>query len=344
MSILLLSIAIIPMVGMFDMGLKTATSSGNYDGARALAYTNLEKVRSLPYATAKVTYKPDNATPTAGTTVSCNTGIYTCGVTTTYVDNSLSANSAATTKMQVVVTVQWARGSQLYNHRAHGAMREVLKRQLLAEEKGFTLTEVLVTMMMMIVVLFALYSIFDMGMRVFSFGNNKVEAVENARLGLDKMEREMRAAYPYNKVTDNNQLFWVYNSPTTPQVPPNTPTAPATIPGPVTFGNNLNNNFQILGDEATESISYYLQNGMLMRSVNGNGQEVAGPVPAGGFEVHSYSSATGTGCPKKDSAGNLVAEAATEASINIVCVRLVINVNGRSQTLTADVALRNRGQ
>jgi Tfp pilus assembly protein PilV len=109
-SILLLSIAIIPMVGMFDTGLKTATSSGNYDGARALAYTNLEKVRSLPYADAKVNYKPVNATPPAGTTVSCDTGMYTCGVTTTYVDNSLSANSAATTKMQVVVTVQWAGG------------------------------------------------------------------------------------------------------------------------------------------------------------------------------------------------------------------------------------------
>jgi type II secretory pathway component PulJ len=226
-------------------------------------------------------------------------------------------------------------------------MRGTLKRQLLAEEKGFTLTEVLVTMMMMIIVLFALYSIFDMGMRVFSFGNNKVEAVGNARLGLEKMEREMRAAYPYNKATNNNQLFWVYNFPTTPQVPPNNPTAPGISPGPVTFGNNLNinnSNYQILGDEATESISYYLQNGMLMRSVNGNGQEVAGPVPAGGFEVHSYSSATGTGCPKEDSAGDLVTEAATEASINVVCVRLTIDVKGRSQTLTADVALRNRGQ
>jgi len=109
-SIMLLAIAIIPMVGMFDTGLKSATAGDNYDTARALAYTNLEKVRSLPYATAKVNYKPVNATPTAGTTVSCNTGIFTCGVTTTYVDDSFSPDSASTTKMQVVVTVQWAGG------------------------------------------------------------------------------------------------------------------------------------------------------------------------------------------------------------------------------------------
>ncbi len=54
---------------------------------------------------------------------------------------------------------------------------------LLSEEGGFTLPELMVTMVMMLTVLFALYSIFDMSIRVFSFGNHKVEAVENARLG-----------------------------------------------------------------------------------------------------------------------------------------------------------------
>ncbi len=48
----------------------------------------------------------------------------------------------------------------------------------------------------MIVVLSALYSVFDMSLRVFSFGNDKVEAVESARVGMEKMEREIRAAYP----------------------------------------------------------------------------------------------------------------------------------------------------
>lgn len=71
-----------------------------------------------------------------------------------------------------------------------------LRDKLLREESGFTLPELLVTMLMMLTVMFALYSIFDMGIRVFSYGNDKIEAVENARIGLARMEREIRAAYP----------------------------------------------------------------------------------------------------------------------------------------------------
>ena len=107
---MILTIAIIPMVGMFDMGLKSATTAGNYDGARALANANLEKVRSLSYADAKAAYKPINATPTPGAAVSCDVEPYDCEVTTTYVDNSFNANSAATTKMLVEVTVEWDGG------------------------------------------------------------------------------------------------------------------------------------------------------------------------------------------------------------------------------------------
>ncbi len=112
-SIMILGIAIIPMVGMFDMGLKTATTGSNYDKARALANANLEKVQSLSYADAKVAYKPVNA---GGTTVSCDSGIFTsptgggCSVTTTYVNDSLSDNSTSTTKMRVEVTVTWDGG------------------------------------------------------------------------------------------------------------------------------------------------------------------------------------------------------------------------------------------
>ena len=54
-SILLLSVAIIPMVGMFDAGLRAATSSGNYDKARALANQQLERAKNLPYGSASAT-------------------------------------------------------------------------------------------------------------------------------------------------------------------------------------------------------------------------------------------------------------------------------------------------
>ena len=48
-SIMILSIAIIPMVGMFDAGLKAASTGGNYDKARTLANLVLEEAKSLPY-------------------------------------------------------------------------------------------------------------------------------------------------------------------------------------------------------------------------------------------------------------------------------------------------------
>jgi len=77
-----------------------------------------------------------------------------------------------------------------------------LRGRLVEDESGFTLSELLVTMLMMLTVMFALYSIFDMGIRIFRFGNDELEAVENARLGLEKMEREIRGAYPYSDSDD----------------------------------------------------------------------------------------------------------------------------------------------
>jgi Tfp pilus assembly protein PilV len=50
-SIMLLTIAILPMVGMFDMGLNSATAGSQYDKARALANLKMEEAESLPFAT-----------------------------------------------------------------------------------------------------------------------------------------------------------------------------------------------------------------------------------------------------------------------------------------------------
>ncbi len=45
-----LVLAIVPMAGMLASGLRAATSSGEYDAARALANEWLEQVRALPYS------------------------------------------------------------------------------------------------------------------------------------------------------------------------------------------------------------------------------------------------------------------------------------------------------
>lgn len=48
-AMVLLSVAIMPMVGMFDAALRAANASGDYEAARACAGQKLEDAKSLPY-------------------------------------------------------------------------------------------------------------------------------------------------------------------------------------------------------------------------------------------------------------------------------------------------------
>lgn len=50
-AIVILTTAIIPMVGMFDAALRVVSTSGDYGVARACAGQKLEQLRSLPYET-----------------------------------------------------------------------------------------------------------------------------------------------------------------------------------------------------------------------------------------------------------------------------------------------------
>lgn len=47
-AIVLLSLAILPMVSMFDAGLRSAALGGNYDQARTLANSNIEAAKANP--------------------------------------------------------------------------------------------------------------------------------------------------------------------------------------------------------------------------------------------------------------------------------------------------------
>ncbi len=51
------------MVTMLDTGLKTSTTSGNYDRARLLANTELERAKSLAYATVKSNFPAGTGNP-----------------------------------------------------------------------------------------------------------------------------------------------------------------------------------------------------------------------------------------------------------------------------------------
>lgn len=206
---------------------------------------------------------------------------------------------------------------------------------MLRDESGFTLPEMLVTIMVMIVVLFALYSIFDMGLRVFSFGNDKTEAVENARLGLEKMEREIRAAYPYDAAAGKNYVL----------LDPSAPTLEATSlsANQITFGNDLNGDNKVTCPITSpcEFITY----------------RVSGSTPYTLLRVNTATPSTSPGEPvveyvdgsagltftyfKPDDSGSLITTT-VPSDVKVVRVRLQINKNGRTQTLTTEMTLRNR--
>ena len=192
-------------------------------------------------------------------------------------------------------------------------VKRVIRERIVREELGFSLPEMLVTMMIMTVVLFALYNIFDMSMRIYSLGNDKVEAIENARLGLERMEREIRAAYPVNKAGGDNRVI----------------TSAITNPSAqITFGNDLNGNRT--ANDTGEQITYSLSGSSLLR----NDQPMIEFVKANGLTLR-YLDKTG-------------AETTMESAVARVKISLEIEIDRgsfgkRTQTLTTDVALRNRG-
>jgi Tfp pilus assembly protein PilX len=215
-------------------------------------------------------------------------------------------------------------------------------KRLLREEDGLTLSEMLVTMMLMTIVLFALYNIFDASIRVFSFGNDKVEAVENARRGLEKMELELRDAYPRDKAGGDATLLAAW-----------TPTR-------VTFGNELTGNREIRcpspppnPPSRCEIISYDVykpgdSSTYALGRANSSGG-VRQPV----VEYVGYTNCTDTGLSfeyfaRDGSRTNPSSPGAyTEADIAKVRVELEVEIDRgalgrRTQTLTTDVALRNR--
>ncbi|MDQ3284151.1 MAG: prepilin-type N-terminal cleavage/methylation domain-containing protein [Actinomycetota bacterium] len=197
-------------------------------------------------------------------------------------------------------------------------------------EAGFTLVEVLVAAAMMFAVLFALYAVFDVSARAYGYGGNRVEAVGNARLAMDRMEREIRAAFPYDRATDppKRYLFLDPLDPTKPAVPTATRVA---------FGNETTGDRKI---ETNEVIDYYLSGHDLKRSKGGSVQTLLDSVATDGLRFTPCRSAED--CPPAVSV-------ADEAEIRLLRIELAVDVERRGedparQRLATDVYLRNRGE
>jgi prepilin-type N-terminal cleavage/methylation domain-containing protein len=188
----------------------------------------------------------------------------------------------------------------------------------LREERGFTLTEMMVTIVIFTVILSALYSLFDMSVKVFMFGNNKAEAMANARLGLEKMEREIRQAYAFDRGAD----------------PPDTHLLNTKNATQIEFGNDLDGNgiIECTSEETCEIISYSLDGETLMRTSGGDPQPVVEHVDNVEF---TYFKADGT-------------TATNEPDVALVRIDVGITVDPpgpnkpATQELTTEVDLRNR--
>ena len=82
-SIIILAIAILPMVGMFDMGLNTANTGTKYDRARTLANTKLEQAKMLDYETVRTNFPSQAANgkgAPGGTGIITSSSVISCPV------------------------------------------------------------------------------------------------------------------------------------------------------------------------------------------------------------------------------------------------------------------------
>lgn len=123
-AIMLLALAIIPMVNMFDMGLRGATQGSSYDTARAFANAKLEQAKSLSYAQVRDSFpRTGDTTPSPSTpaTISTESGLpsgfsyslskqYLARPGTPTTSTSVNLNPGGTTDtgiIEMTVTVRW---------------------------------------------------------------------------------------------------------------------------------------------------------------------------------------------------------------------------------------------
>ena len=67
-------------------------------------------------------------------------------------------------------------------------------RQIFRDQRGFTLTELLMVTAVLGLVMAAVSAIQQQGQEAYTYGSNRVEAQQNARVALDVITRELRSA------------------------------------------------------------------------------------------------------------------------------------------------------
>jgi prepilin-type N-terminal cleavage/methylation domain-containing protein len=99
-AIVVLTVAIVPMVGMFDAALGAIITSGDYDAARACAGQKLEQFKGLPYEVVSGGL-PDGACEPSGFGYEVDEGLVNARLEDVEEDRGLT---------KVTVTVRWDEG------------------------------------------------------------------------------------------------------------------------------------------------------------------------------------------------------------------------------------------
>ena len=100
-AIVVLTAAIIPMVGMFDAALRATDAGGDYDRARACAGQKLEEAKRMPYETVSAGL-PDG---------DCGSPGFAYEVDEEFVDAGLGETGSDGGLVVVKVTVTWGDGN-----------------------------------------------------------------------------------------------------------------------------------------------------------------------------------------------------------------------------------------
>ncbi len=100
-AMVVLTVAIVPMVGMFDAAILAANAGGDYDEARACAVQKLEHAKSLPYETVEGSLA-DGV---------CDSSGFVYEVAAKPIDTDLGDGSGDEGLSMVTVTVDWDDGN-----------------------------------------------------------------------------------------------------------------------------------------------------------------------------------------------------------------------------------------
>lgn len=188
-------------------------------------------------------------------------------------------------------------------------MRPSIVRRFAREEGGFTLVEMIVVTALLLVSLTAIYSVFDTTLRILSVGQDETDSSQEARVALERMEREIRGARSCNPSSEEAQILSDYGEDS------------------ISFCTNTAEN------PSGVSVTYSQQEQSLYRREGSGDGEPLADLGSGSLSL-AYLRSDGSPCSDEGPCA--------ESDVGIVRVELEVVRNQGEQTIVTNAALRNR--